>query len=69
MAGRPSAPPPLLVWTELAAIDRLQAERQDLKHRIERLPPHSFRRIELEARLRVVTARQLQIQTEIGDNR
>lgn len=62
---RPADPPPLFVWSELAAIDRLQAERCELKRRIELLPPRSFRRVELEARLRLVTAQQLELQNSI----
>lgn len=66
---RPADPPPLFVWSELAAIDRLQAEREELKRRIALLKPHAFRRVELEARLRLVTAQQLELQNLIGDRR
>jgi hypothetical protein len=66
---RPVEPPPLFVWSELSAIDRLQTERSDLQRRIAMLKPHAFRRIELEARLRLVTAQQLELQNAIGDRR
>lgn len=56
---------PLLVWTEQAEIDRLQGERDELQRRIALLQPHSHRRVELEARLRLVTVNQLKIQTAI----
>ncbi len=70
MAGtRPIEPPPLFVWSELSAIDRLQAERDELRRRIANLRPHAFRRIELEARLRLTTAQQLELQNAIGDRR
>jgi len=57
---------PLLVWTEQAEIDRLQQRRLELQGRILGLPRHSHRRVELEARLRAVTERQLELQTTIG---
>ncbi|MFH1796289.1 MAG: hypothetical protein ABIF45_17505 [Pseudomonadota bacterium] len=66
---RPADPPPLFVWSELAAIDRLQAQREELMRRIALLRPHSFRRVELEARLRLVTAQQLELQNSIRDSR
>jgi len=62
-------PLPLLVWSEQAAIDRLEAERRELRRRIALLRPHSFRRVELEGRLRLLTARQLELQNAIGDRR
>jgi hypothetical protein len=62
-------PPPLFVWTERVAIERLQAQREELQRRIALLRPHAFRRVELEARLRMATAQQLELQTRIGDLR
>jgi len=66
---RPIDPPPLLVWSELAAIDRLQVQREELIRRIRLLPPRSFRRVELEARLRLATAQQLELQNMIRGQR
>jgi len=57
---------PLLVWREQDEIARLQAQREDLWRRIEALRPHSHRRIELQARLRDVTARQLEFERDLG---
>nr|WP_278437070.1 hypothetical protein [Brucella anthropi] len=56
---------PLLIWNELAEIGRLQAQRQCLETRIAVLRPHSHRRVELEAKLRDVTAAQLKIEATI----
>lgn len=56
---------PLLIWTELAEIERLQAQRNTLELRIAALKPHSHRRVELEARLRDLTATQLKIEATI----
>lgn len=67
MSRRPPAisEMPLLVWTELAEIGRLEAQRQTLGTRIAALRPHSHRRVELEARLRDLTATQLKIEATI----
>ena len=71
MARRPAETtiPPLLVWGELAEIDRLQRQREQLLARIAALPRFSHRRLELEYRLRGLTAHQLMLQTKIGDRR
>jgi len=61
--------PPLLVWGELAEIDRLQRQPDQLLSRIAALPRFSHRRVELEYRLRGVTAHQLMLQNKIGDRR
>lgn len=60
---------PLLAWSEQREIDRLQVQRDQLKTRIEALPLRAHKRVELEYQLRVVTARQLQLQNDIGDRR
>lgn len=60
---------PLLAWSEQREIDRLQAQRIALQERINGLPPHAHKRVGLEYQLRVVTARQLQLQNQIGDRR
>ena len=56
---------PLLVWHEQAEVDRLQRERDGLKARINALKPFAHKRLELEYRLKVLTARQLALQTEM----
>jgi hypothetical protein len=60
---------PLFVWTEQSEIDRLQVERENLVSRIGQLRPHAHHRIELEARLRAITARQMALQVKIGGAR
>ena len=60
---------PLLAWSEQREIDRLQLQRDQLQARISALPRRAHKRVELEYQLRVVTARQLQLQNEIGDRR
>lgn len=57
---------PLLFWSEHAEIERLQTERDLLHGRILLLRPHCHKRVELEVRLRELTARQLVITTKIG---
>jgi len=57
---------PLLAWAELAVIARLEEEREALRHRVERLPRHSHRRIELEVRLRLITSQQLAAEANRG---
>ena len=56
---------PLFRAPEQAEIDRLQAERQTLSHRINLLRPHCHKRVELEARLRIITAQQLTISAQL----
>lgn len=57
-----SAPPPLLIWRERSDIERLEEERAALRQRISRLRPHSHYRLELEARLRDLTMRQMRLE-------
>lgn len=57
---------PLLVWRERDEVARLQAQREQLLERIRRLRPHSHRCVELKARLRELTARQLEIERKMG---
>ncbi len=57
---------PLLFWSEYAEIERLQTERALLHRRILLLRPHCHKRLELELRLRDLTARQLAVITKIG---
>lgn len=57
---------PLFEAPERAEIERLQTERETLRNRINALRPHCHKRVELEARLRAVTAKQLAVSTEIG---
>ncbi len=63
-SARP-ADAPLFAWREWEEIARLEDEREMLRTRLERLPRFSHRRVELEARLRAVTARQLQLTNAI----
>lgn len=57
---------PLLFWSEYAEIERLQTERNLLHSRILLLRPHCHKRVELEVRLRELTARQLGLTNKIG---
>lgn len=61
--------PPLLVWREMRVATALAAEREGLRQRIEKLPAHSFRRVELTAQLRAITARQLRLEARMGSGR
>lgn len=56
---------PLLVWRERDEVTRLQEQRDRLLQRIHALRPHSHRRIELQARLRDLTARQLELERDM----
>lgn len=47
-------------------IDVLQAERVELIERIRKLPPYSHHRIDLECRLRLVTAKQISLLNEVS---
>lgn len=54
---------PLFSWPVEAELAALDVKRRALQTRIEHLPPRSYRRIVLEARLAAVTAEQLAIET------
>lgn len=60
-----TAPLPLFGWQDAAEAMRLEGERRALKERIVQLPPRSFRRVVLEARLADVTARQLRLEANM----
>lgn len=60
-----SAIPSLFVWREQSEIAQLQAQRDTLLARIQQMRPHCHRRIELQARLKELTARQLQLESQI----
>ena len=65
MAARPAVtglPMPLFAWPEQLEIARLEEDRRALITRIAALRPHSHRRVELQARLKDVTARQMALQ-------
>ena len=64
--AQPSTPP-LLVWHQNAEIGRLQAERERLFERIRCLKPNAHKRVELTARPRELTNRQLMLQITIGE--
>ena len=57
---------PLFIAPQLAEIERLQTERSTLKRRIHSLRPHCHKRVELEVRLRLLTAQQLALSAQIG---
>lgn len=57
---------PLFVWPEQAAIGAVELRRRALITRIARLPRFSHRRIELEARLRLLTAEGLCLEQKLG---
>ncbi|MFA7604052.1 MAG: hypothetical protein WCY29_13665 [Novosphingobium sp.] len=57
---------PLLVWREQDEIGRIQILREALCERIDTLRPHSHRRIELQAQLRELTVRQLELERKLG---
>lgn len=57
---------PLLSWREDAAVARLRAERMELAARIAALPKMSHRRVELTARLKELTARELRLCAQTG---
>lgn len=48
-------PTPLLTWSRDKQLLALEQERQQLKDRIERLPPHSHKAIGLQVRLQTLT--------------
>lgn len=52
---------PLFAWPEQNDIAALEEERRALKARIDRMRPRSDRRIEMEARLRELTTKQLRL--------
>ncbi len=58
-------PPPLLVWRERSEVERMEEEREALRIRIARLRPNSHYRLELEARLRDLTGRQMRLEMTI----
>jgi hypothetical protein len=66
--ARRSAPAevlPLLAWPQARVAARLEEERRLLSERIARLPRHAHYRLELEARLREITTRQMHIEIEM----
>ncbi len=56
---------PLFCWSELAAIDALRQQREDLQASIERLPKMAHRRLVLEARLSDLTVQQLALEMDV----
>lgn len=61
-AGQDPTVLPLLDWPERIEIERLEDERRDLHAQIVALPRHAHRRIELQARLKLVTQQQLELE-------
>lgn len=64
--GQENTDAPLLSWPEQRVIADIERRRRDLINRIARLPRFSHRRIELEARLRALTAEGLGLETTLG---
>ncbi len=60
-----NANPSLFVWREQSEILHLQAQRDGLLARIRQLRPHCHRRIVLQAQLKELTARQLELEASI----
>lgn len=56
---------PLLSWPENSQIDALENDRRLLIKRIEKLPPHAHRRIQLEARLIQFTHEQIRLANQL----
>jgi hypothetical protein len=56
---------PLFNWPALCEIDQFEMQRLDLQRRIGLLPPKSERAVELRARLKEVTTRQLMLQNRL----
>jgi len=65
-APLPAIQQPLFAWREDQEIARLAEKRTGLIRRIALLPCRSHRRVELEAELRSVTARQLELENTHG---
>lgn len=58
------ADPDLLSWPEDRVIDTVESERTRVNRVITQLPPRSTRRIELEAHMRSLTRRALELEIE-----
>ncbi|MEO9612615.1 MAG: hypothetical protein ABJG86_09820 [Nitratireductor sp.] len=61
-----ASPLPLLTWRKEQALAHLRMERMQLARRIAALPPMSHRRVELVARLKELTARELSAEIELS---
>lgn len=59
--------PSLFAWREQSEVAQLQAQREGLLARVQQLRPHCHRRIELQARLKELTARQLELEARIEE--
>ncbi|WP_163266495.1 hypothetical protein [Chelativorans alearense] len=66
-AARTAAP--LFVWREVSELERLEHEAHTLAVRISRLKPHAHYRVELQARLKALRARQLRLECAVMDRR
>ena len=62
---RPPQPLPLLIWQDMQELEQLRAQHKILSARTEALPPHAHRRIELEVRLKALTAHILIAEQDI----
>ncbi|PYE86893.1 hypothetical protein [Phyllobacterium leguminum] len=59
---------PLFTWREDAVLGRLRENRISLQNRISALPRMSHRRVELQAKLKELTARELAMTLQITGN-
>lgn len=59
--------PDLFNWQEQRAVNAIERDRCRLKMRIKKLPRFSHRRVELEARLRVLTEQALKIEGKLDE--
>ena len=57
---------PLIPTRDDEELTRVMDERERLGRRIAELRPRSFRRIELQVRMRELTRRQLELETRTG---
>jgi hypothetical protein len=69
MPGRLAPAPidavPLFVAGEIAQLDRLAAQRDELKAHIARLPPNAHRRVILQSRLGEVVLEILKLEAQL----
>ena len=61
---RPAASEPVDLFRWRATQD-IEARRQELSRRIEKLKPHAWRRIELQAELKLLTTQALKLETRV----
>jgi hypothetical protein len=62
------APGSLFDWQERRRIQAMELQREHLRARIADLRPRSFKRVELQARLRDLTEQELRLQTQLDQD-